>query len=236
MRKTWSDDEIALLRLNYPLLGYKVCELFPSRTKSSVIRKADWLDLRVNKKIRKAAKEDRVGYFDIEASQLNANFGWMYCWSIKVKDEKTIISACVNKKEIQDGTLDKRIVSELVEALKGFTAIYTYYGTGFDFPFARTRALSHGLEFIPYGELEHHDLYYLVKSKLRLHRNRLENACELVGIKGKTHLDPEKWVLANTGNEDAIKYIFNHNVADVVILEELHKKLAPFEARNRRSV
>jgi uncharacterized protein YprB with RNaseH-like and TPR domain len=216
-------------------MGYKVCELFPLRTKSSVIRKADWMNLKFNKLARKVGKVDKVGYLDIEATQLTANFGWMISWCIKEQDTKKIHTATVTRDEIITGVLDKRIVEELVETLKQFTQIVTYYGARYDIPFIRTRAIFWGIPFIPYGEIEHKDLYFLARAKLRLHSNRLEVVCDLMGIKGKTHLEPKMWVLANTGNEEALKYINVHNRYDVIILEEVHKKLGEFASNTSRS-
>jgi hypothetical protein len=234
--KKWTAEEILKLRENYPLLGHRITELFPDRSKYSVLRKADWLDLRVNKKLRKIGKEDKIGYLDIEASQLTANFGWMYSWCIKDQDSNKIHYAVVTRKEIIDGVLDKRIVQELVNKMKEYTMIYTYYGTRFDIPFIRTRAVFWGIDYPPHGEVEHKDLYYLARYKLRLHSNRLECVCDLMGIKGKTHLEPKYWVAANTGNEKALEYILVHNKYDVIILEKMHKKLAEFETKNRRYI
>jgi len=137
-------------------------------------------------------------------------------------------------KEIQDGSLDKRIIIHLIHTLSQFKRVYTFYGTKFDIAFARTRALYHGLAFVPYGLVEHKDLYYLVKRILKIHSNRLESVADLLGIKGKTHLDPRVWVQANSGNVDAIGYILDHNKKDVLLLEEVHKKLQEYEARTRR--
>jgi len=233
-QKRWTDEEVALLKKQYPLMGYSVCELFPNRTKRAVIRKADWLNLKIDRKLRKALNPDVIGYLDIEASQLNANFGWMYSWAIKTAGKAKVDYAIVTRQEILNGVLDKRIIQELVDKIKEFTLIYTYYGSRFDIPFIRTRALEWGIEFPAYGEINHRDLYYLVRSRMKLHRNRLENACDLLGIKGKTHLEPKMWVLANTGNKEALQYILKHNIYDVKILEELHERLAKFEARGRR--
>ena len=232
--KKWTESEEILLKDQYPLLGYKVCKLFPDRTKGSVIRKADWLNLRINKKIRKEGKVDKIGYLDIESTQLTANFGWMISWCIKEQDSPKIHTATVTREEIINGVLDKRIVQELIETMKQFTCLYGYYSNRFDFPFIRTRALFWGIDFVPYGEIEIKDLYYLAKFKLRLHSNRLECVCDLMGIKGKTHLEPKMWIMANTGNEEAIKYINDHNKWDVIILEKVHQKLGEFEAKTTR--
>lgn len=167
-------------------------------------------------------------------SQLAANFGIIYSWVIKEQGKKKYDSAVITRKEILDGTLDKRVVQDCIDAMKEYTLIYTYYGTKFDVKFIRTRALIHGLDFIPRGEVEHRDLYYLAKRVFRLHRYRLETVCDALGIVGKTHIDQRLWILANTGNPEALKYIYDHNLADVDILERAHEKMAEFETRTRR--
>ncbi len=234
-RKNWTKEEELKLRENYPLMGNRVCSLFPSRTKPSVLRKADWMNLKLDKKARKVGKVDKVGYLDIESTGLTGNFGWLISWCIKEQDSKKIHSAFVTREEILNGILDKRIVQELVDTMKQFTLIVTYYGARFDIPMVRTRAIFWGIPFIPYGEIEHKDLYFLARSKLRLHSNRLDSVCDLMGITGKTRLEPRIWVSANTGNEESIKYITEHNRWDVIILEEVHRKLGEFASSTSRS-
>jgi len=234
MVKKWTNEEENKLRENYPILGYKVIDLFPGRTKSSVLRKADWLDLKVLRKRRKELREDRIGYLDIEASQLKADFGIVYSWVIKKQGENKYLSSIIKREEILNGTLDKRVCQELVKALKEFTLIYSFYGTFFDIPFLRTRCLMNKVEFIPRGEIEHRDVYFLARRCLRLHSNRLESVCDALDIKGKTRLEGRYWILANSGNVEALKYIFEHNIADTQILEKVHEVLAQFEYPQRK--
>lgn len=234
MRKNWTEEEEKLLKENYPTMGYKVVILFPDRTKSSVLRKVDWLGLKVKKGLRKATRKDVVGYLDIEASQLDADFGIMYSYVIKYQGQNKYESGVITREEILDGSLDKRLCEQLVEDLKKFTLIYTYYGTGFDIPFIRTRCLMNNVQFVTRGEVEHRDAYYLARRCLKLHSNRLENVCAVLGIKGKTHLDGKYWILANSGNSEALKYIYDHNIADTQILEKAHERLAEFEAPKMR--
>ena len=215
-------------------MGYRVCELFPERTKAAVLRKAQLMNLKVKRKLRKELIEDRVGYLDIEASQLVADFGILYSWCIKQQGTNHYDQSIITREEILNGTLDKRVVEELIDAMRKYTLLYTYYGSRFDVPFIRTRALIHEVPFIPRGEIEHRDLYYLARRVLRLHSNRLENVCSVFGIKGKTKIEQKYWILANTGNPEALKYIAEHNRADVTILEKVHEKLASFEAQQRR--
>ena len=53
-------------------------------------------------------------------------------------------------------------------------------------------------------------------------------ATEFFGIAGKTRVLPEHWAKARWGDEKSMEYIYKHNVADVVILEKLHRKLEEY--------
>lgn len=170
-------------------------------------------------------KKIKTGYLDIEASNLKANFGHMISWSIKDLKTGKVYYDSITSADILSGKFDKRIVKSLLSAIKEFDCLVTYYGTGFDIPFIRTRAFSHGFDFPNFGLIKHIDLYYTVKSKLCLTRKSLEVACELFGIEGKTRLDPAIWIMATIGNAKAVKEVLNHNIADVDILQQLHSKL-----------
>lgn len=228
--ENWTKDEIKILQKYYPAIGTRVQEFLPHRSISSLSHKASRLGIYF-----KDLAIGKVGFFDIETTPgFNADFGWMYCWAIKTLGEDECFTACVTQEEIRNGTLDKRVVAELVETLKKYKRIYTYYGSRFDVPYSRTRALANDMNFVPYGLVEHRDLWYLVRRILKLHRNRLENACDILSIEGKTHIKARVWLLANTGDIDSLKYILEHNKADVIILEKVYKRLAEFEARQRR--
>jgi uncharacterized protein YprB with RNaseH-like and TPR domain len=232
--KKWSLDDEEVLKTAYPYLGYKVCDLFPDRTASAVLRKAERMRLKVDRKFRDFFYDDRCGYLDIECSNLNANFGVCFSWCIKEQGTDHMDFSVVTKKEMQDGTLDKRVIEDLIKTLKEYTVIYTYYGSRFDVPFLRTRALMYELEFPPIGEILHRDLYYLVRSRLKLNRNSLDVACGALGIEGKTHINWKYWIRAMTGDKESLDYIFDHNKYDVLILERLHERLAKFEQSSRR--
>lgn len=181
----------------------------------------------------------RIGYFDIETTGFYADFDNMLTWSIKEKNGK-IYTDMITKQELFDGIFDERIVKSCIDKLKEFDIICTYYGTGLDMPFTRSRALYFGMDFpgfslskigdkyIPTSDLYHWDLYYLVKSKLKVRRNSLENVCDFLKINGKTKLDAEIWRRARYGDKKALVQVLDHNMHDVIILEELHNKLTNF--------
>lgn len=173
----------------------------------------------------KAHDQERVGFLDIEATSLNASFGYMLSYCIKPLG-KPVVKRPISPTEIKNLTFDKRLCKQLLADLGTYDRLVTYYGIGYDLPFLRTRCLTHGLDFPPMGSIFHTDVYYTVKSKLRLHRNRMEVACDQFGIESKGHrLTPKVWQEAQAGHKPAIDYVLQHNVEDVISLEALWTKL-----------
>ena len=185
----------------------------------------------------------KVGYLDIESTQLKADFGIMLSWAIKTRGKDEMFSESISGEDLTTWLPDKKrykfdyeIVKHLVEKMKEYEWIVTYYGTGFDLKFIRTRALYWGLDFPIYGVVKHKDVYYMVRGRLLLHSNRLESVCEFFGIKGKTPLKGSTWVNALAGDEKALAYINLHNRKDVEILEKVHNLIEAYVSTTRRSI
>jgi len=178
----------------------------------------------------------KIGYLDIESGGLKANFDYILTWVIKTKGKNEYKYGKIKKSEINDFTFDKRIVKELIQAMLEYDVIITYYGSRFDIPFIRSRALSHNMLFPEFGTLRHIDVYYMVKTKMCLHKNSLDSACALLDIKGKTHIKGNYWMRAVVGDSVALKYVLDHNLADVKILERLHNKLDRYCKFTNRSI
>lgn len=178
----------------------------------------------------------RIGFLDIETSDLKANFGLMLSWALKIKDGPLLHSVIKRREVINKDRLDRGIIKELLKALNEVDVLVTYNGTLFDLPFLRTRCLIHGLGFPGYGEKKHIDVYFQVKSRLSLHRKSLDAACEALNIAGKTPIKPKVWFEAQLGYKDALKNVLHHNDADVIILEHLFERLKPFTLSTRKSL
>ena len=190
-------------------------ETHPNCFRKGLIKRNDWWHNKT------------IAYLDIEATNLDANWGLMLSWCLKYRDDKKVRRGIITKKELFNGTFDKRITKELLEELENVDIVVTFYGTRFDIKFVRTRATYWGMEpeFPAYGELYHWDLYFKVRSKYKLSSNRLGVVCDFFGIKGKTKLDPEVLIKARFGDKAALKNILIHNIRDVEILEKLHNIL-----------
>lgn len=177
-----------------------------------------------------------IASVDIESSNFDANAGFMLSWAVKVHNGGPLLYDVITKDEIFDLKFDKRISKSLVDVLKTIDIIVSYYGTGFDIPFMRTRALYWGQKFPYYGTIYNFDVYYRVKRLLKLHRNSLDAATRFFGIEGKDHVLMDIWNKARYGDPKALDYVVNHNLEDVKILEDLFKKVERYSAWTRKSI
>ncbi len=185
------------------------------------------------------ANGSRIGYLDIEADGLKADFSTMLSWCIKERDGETYYDVITQNDMLErKGDADKRIIESLVNTLSNFNIVVTYYGGDFryDLPFIRTKAIHYGLEFPGWKALFQYDLYAVVKQKLCLSRNTLDAACDYFGIVGKTPILKSAWRNAKYGDKEALEEVLSHNKGDVEILEALHKKLEPFKLWSKTSI
>jgi uncharacterized protein YprB with RNaseH-like and TPR domain len=170
---------------------------------------------------------ERIGFLDIEATNLHATFGYAFSYCIKELDGP-IFGRVLTPEEIRRCIFDKKLIEQLCKEIRQFDRIIVYWGKDnrYDIPFIRTRAVYHGCDFPVYKDLIVNDLYDIVKRKLRLHRNRLETACEFFDIPSKEHrLSPRVWQKAMAGDKKSLEWILDHNREDVISTEALWKKL-----------
>jgi len=172
----------------------------------------------------------RIGVLDIESSGLRADFAVTFCVVIKIfgRDETKVFKIDIRQRNMMEA--EKKMLKELVHFMRSLDGVITYYGTGFDIPFLRTRMMAHGMtNYI--RKLRHLDLYYTVKSKLLLSRNRLMNVIEMLQtsdgtVPDKGRVEPAKWMRCIfAGDEDALNEIVKHCVEDVLALESALLKL-----------
>ena len=182
-------------------------------------------------------KQEKIGFWDIEATNLKADYGLMLSYCIKDGNSDKIYYDTLTPADIKSNTEDKRLIQQCVKDLQRFDKIVTFYGTGYDFPFTRARALIVGVEFPSFGTIKHRDLYYLMKSKFLLSSRRLENCCkQLLGTSEKTRIDAKYWRDAVRGDKKAMAYILDHNMKDVTDLEKLYHHTIEYGKTNNTSI
>ncbi len=177
-------------------------------------------------------KETRIALLDIESTGLFGDFDLPLCVVIKTYGTKETHVISINMERRSLLAAEKPLLIETRDILETYDGMITYYGVGFDVPFLRTRMLANGME--PLGKMLHLDMYFTVRGKLRLSRNRLQSVIELLrfadkDIPVKGRVDPEYWVKAAFGrDETALDYIVQHCIEDVDCLEAVVNKLRDF--------
>jgi uncharacterized protein YprB with RNaseH-like and TPR domain len=178
---------------------------------------------------------EKIGFLDIETTDLKADFGYMLTWCIGGEGEITY--GQIKPSEIKKGTFDKRIVAELTKCMCKYDRLITHYGTKFDLPFIRSRAIKHGVEFPAFGEINHTDTWFMSKKLLKLRNNRLETICNHFGIASKGHrLIPDIWQRALAGDQKSLDFVLTHNAEDVESLEKVYILLKKYYRELARSI
>lgn len=183
---------------------------------------------------------EKIGFVDIETSNLDANWGIILTYCIKVRGSKKILHDQINKVDIRkypDDQSDKRIVRHLIKDMLRFDRIVTHYGRRFDIPFTRTRALICGVPHPHFGSISNDDVWCIARKKLKLNSNRQGTVHRaLFGKSSKSHLDMRYWVAAARGNKKALNHVLEHNRIDVIELEESWEVLKDFVGKTNCSI
>lgn len=249
-RMNWSNEERELLQKHFNTkwtqltLYQKIHKINPFRTYESITRELRRMREKGGfvRDSETALLKLRIGYLDIEATNLVASFGHMLSWYIKRRGKNEYDCGVITPAEIRGGEFDRRITKELLEAFKNYDILYAHYGGDrrFDIPFIQTRAIIHGFGKDLPQPMERFiaDTWVICRNKCKFHSNRLDAVALTLGVRNvkKTELNPDIWMRARTGDKTAIEYVALHNKRDVQLLERVHRKLEPVERRTLRSI
>jgi uncharacterized protein YprB with RNaseH-like and TPR domain len=175
----------------------------------------------------------KVLLLDIEASSLEADFGHCYCFGYKWLGEKRprILSMtdyakpCTTCKRV-DTMSDKRLMQTVYPLMSQADVWVGWYSKGYDIRFLNTRMLDAGLPPLP--PVAHVDLYWTARWQLKLSSNRLASVQDFLQLKAsKTPLNKRVWRQAQAGHGPSLRYIEEHCLADVEVLEQAYEKLRP---------
>lgn len=185
--------------------------------------------------------QERVGFIDIEASNLKGDFGIVICYSILDLNSDTQIARVVTKEELFDYSHDPdyHLMRDCVKDMMMYDRLIGYYSGDykFDIPFLRTRAVSQSIEFPGVGSIFFEDVYTTIKKKFCLSSNRLATAVRtLTGDTQKTNWFQKYWVRGIQGDPSALAYIVDHCEKDVQDLKKLYLKVYPFVQHKNQSI
>jgi DNA polymerase elongation subunit (family B) len=190
-------------------------------------------------------KKPKILLLDIETFSLelrgwglyDQNFGlnqiqqdWTVCaWSAKWVGKSKIYYQDVSKqKNYRD---DKKLLKGIYDLIQEADILVTQNGISFDAKKLNARFIAHG--FGPVPKKQHIDTKRLAKKQFGFTSNSLEYLCTILNVKHKkmTHRRYpgfELWKGCMAGNMSAWAEMKAYNIRDVVALEEVYKKLAPW--------
>ncbi len=168
-----------------------------------------------------------VVLFDIECTNLNANFGYMLCVGYKKLGEKN--GHCISITDFpafhKDPTNDYYVTKAAGEALRDADVLIGWYSTKFDLPYLQTRLLYHKLPTLP--PIQHVDGWKIAKYKMKLNSNRLASLSAFLEVEDKTPLTGPIWIKAAAGHKPSVKYVVDHCIQDVEVLEQVYDRIKP---------
>ncbi len=160
--------------------------------------------------------------FDLETSNLNADFGVILCGVVKGDGGKPKVFRAdqLNNKWDKCRSDDTSVLRALVTELDRYDIWIAHNGARFDVPFLRTRLLKWGLPPLPNKKLI--DPVQLARNKLKMSYNSLEQVANHLGVNSKTSVEPNLWLKAALdGCRRSMHYIVEHCVQDVLVLEKV---------------
>lgn len=173
----------------------------------------------------------RILSWDIEASNLSADFGIVLCVGGKIVGEgKPRVLNILDYTSEHDRDLiraEKRLLVDVSAMLLDCDVWLTHFGTWYDINFINTRLLYHRLPIIP-PTFSHIDTWKVAKNRLKLRNNRLVTIQEFLGLSTKKNaIQPEQWLRALGGHRPSMAYIVEHCRLDVLVLEQAYLRLRP---------
>lgn len=168
--------------------------------------------------------------YDIEASNLNADFGIILTFGSKFVGMGKV--EVLNVLDYLDKSKDlikaeRRLLMDVSERMLTADVWLGHYSTWYDLPFINSRLLYHKLPILPpnFSQL---DTWKIARNRLKLRNNRLITISEFLGTDDeKNAIKPEQWLRALSGHRASMDYIVEHNRRDVLVLEEVYNRIRP---------
>lgn len=195
----------------------------------------------------------KVLLFDIETAPIIAHVWGLYdnnvglnqivqdwhvlSWSAKWLDKDNVMYQ--DQRNAKDVTNDKNLLKSIWKLLDEADIVVTQNGIDFDVKKLNARFVYHG--FQPPSSFRHIDTKRLAKKYFGFTSNRLEYMTEKLNVKYKKQKHKkfpghEMWTECLKGNRAAWREMERYNKYDVLALEELYKKLIPWDTAVNFSV
>ena len=160
-----------------------------------------------------------VAVWDIETSNLKADFAVLLCAGIKPVGKEPIMLY-----RGRSGINDKKLAYSIKIELEKYDILVGYYTLGFDLKFLNIPLLYWGYE--PLRPKFHIDVYRIARQLFNISNRRLATVAHFLKIEGKDHVEGELWMKAALeGDKEAIMRIIDHCKRDTEVLEKVFNRI-----------
>lgn len=169
----------------------------------------------------------KILFYDIETTDLNADWGTLLCVGYKWLGDKTPTVLSILDYPGKNFLDDSNLVKAFYDVISQADMVITYFGKGFDQPWMQPKYMLYNLSTLP--NVPHVDLFYIAKSNLKLSRKSLDNLVTFFNLGKKYNVSREDWKLAKIGDPHGVAEVIKHCYVDVNLTEKLYlNKLRPY--------
>ena len=130
------------------------------------------------------------------------------------------------KRFARDPHDDRYVVKQIHKILSKADAVIAHNGDKFDTKVFNTQNVLHGLPPLP--NLIQIDTLKMARNKFKFPSNRLDALGDFLGVGRKIPTNYKLWLDCFQGKKKAVKDMLKYNVQDVLLLEDVYNKLAPY--------
>lgn len=187
------------------------------------------------------SKQPKILIFDIETSPMRA-YVWgrwkqnvhleqtisewfALSWSAKWLNNPNIMSDVLTPTEVIIEN-DKRIVKSLWQLFNEADIVIAHNGQKFDVPKMNSRFIIHGLN--PPNPYRQIDTLTTARKEFGFSSNKLDALAGYFGIEHKSETNFKLWVRCLNGEQEALSYMQEYNIKDILILEAVYLRLRPW--------
>jgi uncharacterized protein YprB with RNaseH-like and TPR domain len=178
----------------------------------------------------------KVLIFDIESAGVNAlqaDLGFVIVFGYKWLGEKQAHSITIDPASLKRFD-DRKLLQEASKLLNEADLTVAHFGSVFDRRFIQGRLLINNLAPIPPTKMR--DTCMIARSVAKFSSNRLKHLAKILDLRHQK-LDnnwPMAWFKVMQGDIKALRGMAHYCEGDVLALEELYKRLLPFDNAHPR--
>ena len=162
---------------------------------------------------------------NIAPNQLTSDW-FMFTWSAKWFSRNDIMGCRLRSSEAKKQD-DSHILIPLWDLLNKADVVIGHNGDRFDIPSINTRFLNAGMD--PPSPYRTIDTLLVARGRFKFTSNRLDYLGQFLGVGRKIDTGGmELWERCYIGEDSGLKKMLEYNKQDVILLENVYKKLRPY--------